>query len=389
MGEIQGGVRSGSVAAWRKDRVRVPESSSAEVSEVGRLSVRQVSKSFEGLLAVDQVNLEVEPGEFLTLLGPSGCGKTTLLRMIAGLEQPSSGKFLLSGMDITALPPERRPLNTVFQRYALFPHLNVLENVAYGLRTKGIRGSEIMERAKSALDVVDMSRFAPRSVRQLSGGQAQRVALARAIVNEPAVLLLDEPLGALDLQLRKRMQIELRAIQSRLGTTFIYVTHDQEEALAMSHRVAVMNHGHVVQVGSPADVYHRPTTGFVADFVGESTSLPCIVTTLEEGGAEVKLDVSGSSAFVSVPDEVELSEGDRASVIVRPETINVTSPDKGRVSGLLEDVIFMGYSHRHLVRLPDEVVIMSDMPEPTSFQHGDKVGMDWAEGSGVLVGNEA
>jgi ABC-type Fe3+/spermidine/putrescine transport system ATPase subunit len=222
------------------------------------LSLRSLRKVFESLIAVDDFTLEVAEGEFVTLLGPSGCGKTTLLRMIAGFGRPTAGAILLDGVDITRLPPERRPFNMVFQTYALFPHMNVFDNVAYGLRTAKVNENVVRERVLDGLKLVGLEAKATVGVRALSGGQQQRVALVRAIVNEPRLLLLDEPLGALDLKLRKRMQDELRAIQRRIQTTFLYVTHDQEEALVMSHRIVLMREGRVVQVGAPADVYHRP-----------------------------------------------------------------------------------------------------------------------------------
>ena len=243
------------------------------MSEVG-VRLVDVVKTFGDAVAVDHINLEVRDGEFFSLLGPSGCGKTTTLRMIGGFEQPTSGLIELQGRDVTWLPPYQRNVNTVFQSYALFPHLTIYENVAFGLRRKGVKDSEIKSRVSDMLRLVEMPGFEKRKPGQISGGQAQRVALARALINRPAVLLLDEPLGALDLKLRKQMQVELKRIQQEVGITFIYVTHDQEEAMTMSDRIAVMNAGRYEQLGDPEGLYERPTTRFVAGFLGISNLLP-------------------------------------------------------------------------------------------------------------------
>src|SRR5690349_8509778 len=237
------------------------------------IRLANLTKRFDDVVAVDDLSLEIEQGRFFALLGPSGCGKTTTLRMIGGFEEPTSGTIELGGRDVSTLPPYRRDVNTVFQSYALFPHLTVYENVAFGLRRKKVRGDELRRRVVTALELVGLAGLERRKPRQLSGGQQQRIALARALVNEPRVLLLDEPLGALDLKLRKEMQIELKSIQQRVGLTFIYVTHDQEEALTMSDRLAVMNNGRIEQVGTPAEVYEKPSTAFVAGFVGVSNIL--------------------------------------------------------------------------------------------------------------------
>jgi spermidine/putrescine transport system ATP-binding protein len=234
------------------------------------VQLRAVTKRFGALTAVDAVDLDVTPGEFLTLLGPSGCGKTTTLRMVAGFEEPTAGEILIGGRSAVGLPPYRRDVNTVFQQYALFPHLSVLDNVAYGLKQRGLPKGERKAKAREALELVQLPQLAERKPKQLSGGQQQRVALARALVMEPKVLLLDEPLGALDLKVRKQLQIELKRIQERVGITFVYVTHDQEEALAMSDRVAVMNAGRIEQLGRPREIYDSPATPFVADFIGET-----------------------------------------------------------------------------------------------------------------------
>ena len=234
------------------------------------VELRGVTKRFDDVVAVDHIDLTVPHGEFLSLLGPSGCGKTTTLRLIAGFEQPDEGEIRIGGADVAGLPPYKRDVNTVFQSYALFPHMSVLDNVAYGLKQRGLGKGERQRKAREALELVQLPQLAERKPKQLSGGQQQRVALARALVMEPKVLLLDEPLGALDLKVRKQLQIELKRIQERVGITFVYVTHDQEEALAMSDRVAVMNAGRIEQLGRPREIYDTPTTSFVADFIGET-----------------------------------------------------------------------------------------------------------------------
>jgi putative spermidine/putrescine transport system ATP-binding protein len=299
---------------------------SAGVPDVTLEGVRKV---FGSVVAVDHVDLEVGEGEFFSLLGPSGSGKTTCLRMIAGFEEPTSGRILLHGNDVTRVPPYDRDVNTVFQDYALFPHMTVGENVEYGLRVKGKSKRERRSKAEDALAMVRLEKFADRKPHELSGGQRQRVALARALVNEPRVLLLDEPLGALDLKLRQQMQIELKSIQQRVGLTFIYVTHDQEEALTMSDRMAVMNEGRIEQVGTPADVYEQPSSRFVAGFVGVSNIL------------------AGEAA--------RRVTGDDGSFTVRPEKIHLVAVDEavpaGRCSvmGTVRDVVYVGANTRYLV----------------------------------------
>ena len=237
------------------------------------IELHGITKVFEdGFKAVDDFNLEVKRGEFVTFLGPSGCGKTTTLRMIAGFDNPTEGDILLNGSSIIHLPPYKRPINTVFQRYALFPHMNIYENIAFGLRQKKTPGDVIDRKVRRVLDLVDLEGFEKRKIQTLSGGQQQRIAIARALVNEPEILLLDEPLGALDLKMRKEMQLELKNMHRRLGITFIYVTHDQEEALTMSDKIVVMNEGRTQQIGVPEDIYNEPKNAFVADFIGESTA---------------------------------------------------------------------------------------------------------------------
>src|SRR5690349_18540207 len=306
------------------------------------VDLRSVTKRFEGLVAVDDLSLDLARGEFFTLLGPSGCGKTTTLRMIAGFERPSSGEIRIEGYDVAQLPPHRRPTNTVFQSYALFPHLSVEANVAFGLKRKKIGKDEIAERVAAELERVGLASHANRRPSQLSGGMQQRVALARALVNLPKVLLLDEPLGALDLKLRKELQVELKRIQREVGITFVYVTHDQEEALTMSDRIAVMDRGRVEQVDDPEQVYERPTTTFVAGFIGVSNLMPGQVVSSVDGRGELRLD---SGAQVGADGLEGLGVGDRCYAVVRPEKLRierVEDPvDGGRpsVEGIVESSI--------------------------------------------------
>jgi putative spermidine/putrescine transport system ATP-binding protein len=307
------------------------DEASASTRAGSAVSLEGVVKRFGDVVAVDGVTLDVAEGEFFSMLGPSGSGKTTCLRMIAGFEAPTEGRVLLGGQDVTPLAPYERDVNTVFQDYALFPHMTVAENVEYGLKVKKVPGAERRERAADALAMVQLSLLGDRKPTQLSGGQRQRVALARALVNRPKVLLLDEPLGALDLKLRQAMQIELKEIQERVGLTFIYVTHDQEEALTMSDRLAVFNQGRIEQVGPPADVYERPATGFVAGFVGTSNVL--------EGEAAVAI------------------AGDPHPFTIRPEKISMVEPDAEvhagacTATGHVREVVYLGAATRYIVTL--------------------------------------
>src|ERR671933_316382 len=279
-----------------------------------------VSKRFGAVAAVDEVSLEIGEGEFFSLLGPSGCGKTTTLRMVAGFELPDAGRVVLQGRDVTAVRANRRPVNMVFQQYALFPHMSVYDNVAFGLKVKRVPRAEHSERVQAMLRVVSLEGMDKRRARQLSGGQQQRVALARALVNRPAALLLDEPLGALDVKLRKQMQLELKRIQSELGTTFVYVTHDQEEALAMSDRIAVMNGGRVEQIGGPREIYEHPQTAFVADFIGSLNAFDFRVDELIGDSAVMRL---GEKGRIVVPLDGGHSPGETLRVAVRPERIQI------------------------------------------------------------------
>ena len=316
------------------------------------VELRGVTKRFGNFTAVDGIDLEIASGEFFTLLGPSGCGKTTTLRMIAGFEDVTEGEVLIDGEDIAGTPPHQRPTNTVFQSYALFPHLSVADNVAFGLKRKKVDKGEIEKRVAQELERVGLAGEAGRRPNQLSGGQQQRVALARALVNLPKVLLLDEPLGALDLKLRKGLQVELKRIQREVGITFVYVTHDQEEALTMSDRIAVMSRGRVEQVADPESVYERPASAFVAGFIGVSNLMPCTI----ESGDKVKLDHGPV-----VPATANgFSPGDRCQAIVRPEKLRVTdgsdsaSGDSPCVEGTVESSMYLGTSTQLVVGLGDD-----------------------------------
>ena len=350
------------------------------------VELRAVTKRFDDLVAVDSIDLSLRQGEFFTLLGPSGCGKTTTLRMIAGFEEPSEGGVLIDGADVAALPAHRRPTNTVFQTYALFPHLNVRENVAFGLRRKKVPKAEISRRVDAELERVGLAAEGNRRPAQLSGGQQQRVALARALVNLPKVLLLDEPLGALDLKLRKGLQIELKRIQREVGITFVYVTHDQEEALTMSDRIAVMNRGAIEQIGAPEDVYERPETTFVAGFIGVSNLMPGTVAAANGDRAEVHLEAGVDIKATSNG----LATGDRCHAVVRPEKLRISraedpAPDgHHRVEGVVESSVYMGTTTQIVVRLAGDVPMTVLVPNTDETQRqrlpggGASIRLSWA-----------
>ena len=355
--------------------------------EAGRpcVELRGVTKRFANLAAVDDLSLAVPEGDFFTLLGPSGCGKTTTLRMVAGFEEATTGRVLIDGEDVAGVPPYKRPTNTVFQSYALFPHLSVKDNVAFGLKRQQVDRAEISRRVEMELERVGLAREGNRRPAQLSGGQQQRVALARALVNLPKVLLLDEPLGALDLKLRKGLQVQLKQIQRDVGITFLYVTHDQEEALTMSDRIAVMNHGRIEQVADPEEVYDKPASSFVAGFIGVSNLMPGVVKSSGANG-EVQLD-SG----VAVRADVDgFAAGDRCNAVVRPEKLWITAEGEkvdGKlpsVEGLVESSLYLGTSTQMLVRLPDDVVMTVLCPNSDEEERrrlpggGAKVKLSWA-----------
>ena len=353
-------------------------------SQTPSVALRSVTKRFDEFVAVDDISLELAQGEFFTLLGPSGCGKTTTLRMIAGFEQPSAGEVQIDGVDVAGQPPHKRPTNTVFQSYALFPHLSVEANVAFGLKRKKVGKDEIAERVKTELARVGLAADANRRPSQLSGGMQQRVALARALVNLPKVLLLDEPLGALDLKLRKGLQVELKRIQREVGITFVYVTHDQEEALTMSDRIAVMNRGRVDQVDIPEEIYERPTTTFVAGFIGVSNLMPGSVS----APGRVKLD---SGPEVS-GDTGSLAAGEGCAAVVRPEKLRVelaeaeaeaTGNGMPRVEGVVESSVYLGTATQIVVNLGGEVRMTVLVPNTDEAQRqrlpggGARVVLSW------------
>ncbi len=346
-----------------------------------------VTKSFgPDAVAVDHISLDVRAGEFFSLLGPSGCGKTTTLRMIGGFEEPTSGLIELQGQDVTWLPPYKRNVNTVFQNYALFPHLTIYENVAFGLRRRKVDGAEVKRRVPEMLELVQLHGFERRKPGQISGGQAQRVALARALINRPAVLLLDEPLGALDLKLRKQMQVELKRIQQEVGITFIYVTHAQEEAMTMSDRVAVMNRGKYEQLAAPADLYERPATRFVAGFLGASNLLRGRAEGVDGERSMVRLD---NGSVVMMP-TTRLAGRTRVDVGVRPEKIRMLETSEAipagsnTLSGTVRSALYTGVSTQYQVGLPDDtqVVVYEQNLEraraSTQWQPGESAVLSWS-----------
>lgn len=329
------------------------------------ISIEHLTKSFGEKTVLEDINLDIRQGEFVTLLGPSGCGKTTLLRHIAGFLTPSSGRILLDGKDISQMPPHLRPLNTVFQRYALFPHLNVFDNIAFGLKLKGMKKEEIAREVKRVLKIVGMTEYEMRDVNSLSGGQQQRVAIARAIVNKPKVLLLDEPLAALDLKMRKDMQMELKEMHSKLGITFIYVTHDQEEALTLSDRIVVLNESRIQQIGAPQDIYNEPSNSFVADFIGESN----ILNGMMIRDRRVKFI---NTEFDCVDEG--LGECTEVDVVVRPEDIYVLqNTANAQFKGRVKSCIFKGVHYEMFVETPDGFELM--IQDYNQFEVGSEVGM--------------
>jgi spermidine/putrescine transport system ATP-binding protein len=360
-----------------------------EPARAGEITLENVVKTFGEVTAVGDVSFTIRGGEFFSLLGPSGCGKTTTLRLIAGFEEPTSGRIWLQGGDVTYVPPGRRNVNMVFQAYALFPHMTVAENIGFGPKIRKLPRAEIAERVRDILRVVQLEGMQDRRPGQLSGGQQQRVALARALVNRPAALLLDEPLGALDLKLRKEMQLELKALQARTGTTFVYVTHDQEEAMTMSDRIAVMNVGVVEQLASPKELYQRPATAFVAGFIGVSNLITVRPDRREDGLVAMDL---GQGERILAPDP---GTGGEVPITVRPEWIKLASGEVGprasHVSGTIADVVYLGSLTQLLVdlrtgerlsvhRLNDE--ISAEDPRP-----GDRVVLHWAAEHSYVIGS--
>jgi spermidine/putrescine transport system ATP-binding protein len=364
------------------------------MSESYVVELVDVSKVFGDFVALDGVNLRIRDGEFFSLLGPSGCGKTTSLRLIAGFEVPTAGEVRIGGKRMDLTPPHKRPVNTVFQSYALFPHMTVSENVSFGLEMQKVPRPEIRQRVEAALDMVQLPSLGNRKPKQLSGGQQQRVALARALVNRPRVLLLDEPLGALDLKLRKAMQLELKALQNKVGITFIYVTHDQEEALTMSNRIAVMNRGEVLQVGTPSEIYETPANNFVADFIGETNLLKAEVT--RSVGDRLELTLAGGERVVAIGPP-QAAPGRMATLAVRPERIQISlqsEPDlANQFAAEVVEIVYTGATTGYLLRLGPAVTLTVRRPNTErgagKFARGIPVMVSWPlEAASVFLDEE-
>jgi len=353
-----------------------------------------VCKSYDGKTVLPGLDLAVHEGEFLTLLGPSGCGKSTALRLLAGFELPDSGEIRLEGAVINPLPPEQRPINTVFQSYALFPHMTVEENISFGLRMKKLPSSEIRQRVNAALDMVRLPDLARRKPAQLSGGQQQRVALARALVNRPRVLLLDESLSALDFGLRKAMQTELKALQRQLGVTFIFVTHDQEEALSMSDRIAVMRDGVIQQIGPPRDIYKSPANAFVARFLGESNLLEGVISRrFDDGRADIALE----NQVFPLPTPLSLLPGERVIVLLRPQDLQMElfgpeRPREGRLMGVIQNRTYKGMTLDTLIRLDSGTVLYASevfAGDDKALTPGQRVAVGWTPNSARVLAADA
>ena len=363
--------------------------SAASATATAVIEIDHVTKSFGDYTAVKDADFSIAEGEFFSMLGPSGCGKTTTLRMIAGFETPTEGAIRLDGTDVSTVPPYKRSVNTVFQQYALFPHMTVWDNVAFGPRSQKVDKAEVSRRVDELLEVVRLSDFATRKPAQLSGGQQQRVALARALVNFPKALLLDEPLGALDLKLRHAMQFELKRIQREVGITFVYVTHDQEEALTMSDRIAVMSNGNVEQIGTPTEIYARPSTVFVAGFIGQANLWPCSIDSRSNGSAIVGALGTSLSARCHLP---QIAAGQRGTVMVRPERLQITMSDPetlgARVSGRVTDLTFQGPVVRLLLTVPDGSQVLANVPDDADLPQlrpGDEVWASWAPDAACVL----
>jgi spermidine/putrescine transport system ATP-binding protein len=362
------------------------EDAGGDVERTVAVELSAVTKRFGEFVAVDDLTLDIYEGEFFSLLGPSGCGKTTTLRMIAGFEEPTEGGISVGGDPMRRVPPYRRPVNTVFQSYAIFPHLNVFDNVAFGLRRSGVKGEELHKRVTDACEMVQLSGFEKRKPSMLSGGQQQRVALARALVNHPEVLLLDEPLGALDLKLRKEMQLYLKNLQHEVGITFIYVTHDQEEALTMSDRIAVMNEGKVQQVADPPNLYELPRNRFVSDFIGQ--------TNVFSGTVE---SVSGKRITLSTPSgkveatarEAEVEVGAEAHAAVRPEKVRFGSEGDNVSTARIQQLVYLGVSTQYIAELPDGeklVLYQQNSREDANPEIGEEVPVAWDARNCLILG---
>lgn len=352
------------------------------------LDIRNVSRWFGQLGAVQGVSLQIEAGEFFTLLGPSGCGKTTLLRLIAGFEPLDQGQIFLGERDMSSFPPEARPIHTVFQSYALFPHLSVAENIGFPLRMRGVSKSEILARVQTALDEVQLPHMASRYPDELSGGQRQRVAIARALIDQPEILLLDEPLAALDLKLREQMRVELIKLQQEVGITFVYVTHDQSEALALSHRIAVMNEGKVIQVDAPDKIYEFPLNRFVADFIGNCNLIDAVVAATD--GSLVQLSAKGLGT-VSAQIKQPVQIGQAGILALRPEKLRFDTqhaPDENCFSGRIRHQLYLGDVTRYVVETEGGLTLEVLLPNATDgccFDIGDAVQVTWRDTAGRFI----
>ena len=342
-----------------------------------------LTKRFDDVVAVDAVSLDIDRGKFFALLGPSGCGKTTTLRMIGGFEEPTEGRIELGGVDVAPLPPYKRDVNTVFQSYALFPHLSIFENVAFGLRRRGITSGELRRRVGESLELVGLAGLERRKPRQLSGGQQQRIALARALVNRPRVLLLDEPLGALDLKLRKEMQLELKRIQHEVEITFVHVTHDQEEAMTMADQIVIMNGGHIEQLGTPTELYERPRTAFVAGFLGVSNLLEGTAT----GDGSVKL---ADGTVVQVPHEALGGRTGTVRIGVRPEKLRIGGGEANSLAGTVTESAYIGVSTQYILDTPAGPVTVYVQNDRTGGQvaTGERLTLSWSPDSTFVVDAE-
>lgn len=350
------------------------------------VELANIGKNFKDFVAAKDINLVVRSGEFLTLLGPSGCGKTTTLRMIAGFEQPTEGEVWIDGQMVNGIEAYKRDVNTVFQSYALFPHMSIFDNIAFGLRMKKVKKNEVKERVADILKLVQLEDFIDRKPEQLSGGQRQRVAIARALVNNPKVLLLDEPLGALDLRLRKQMQVELKHLQRKLGITFIYVTHDQEEALTMSDRIIVMNQGLIEQIGSPTEIYERPKTRFIADFIGETNIFEGTVT--RKDNENIYIDCDGQEIKAVILDDGDI-EG-KVYLAVRPEKMDIgteVSGDRSRLNCTFKERIYVGSITKLILTLPtgQEVIVNETETNRTVVEEGGTLQISWHPDDSVLL----
>jgi spermidine/putrescine transport system ATP-binding protein len=347
-----------------------------------------ITKRFGSFKAVDDLDLDIHEGEFFSLLGPSGCGKTTTLRMIAGFEEPTEGEISVAGEPVQGVPPYRRPVNTVFQSYAIFPHLNVFDNVAFGLRRSGVKGDELQKRVTEACEMVQLEGFEKRKPRMLSGGQQQRVALARALVNRPKVLLLDEPLGALDLKLRKEMQLELKNLQHEVGITFIYVTHDQEEALTMSDRIAVMSDGIVQQVADPATLYEQPRNRFVANFIGQTNLFSGTVESVD-GDKVTLITPDGTKIDAIAPEGMDPEPGSESHAAVRPEKVRFGDVGDNVCAAEVRQVVYMGVSTQYITELTGGeklVLYQQNVHDASGFGVGEEVSVAWDSRNCLVLG---